>query len=113
MCDQIAIIDHGKVMIEGTLEQLLATLESRFKLTFSFADETLSTQVEELFLDAKFGKVVRTDNTIEVLPQNNAQAIAESVNRLQSSSIAFDDLRVERGTLEEVFLIKTGKSLRD
>ena len=113
MCDHIAIIDHGKVMIEGTLEQLLGTLESRFKLTFSFADETISTRVEQLFLDAKIGRVIRAEKSIEVLPQNNAQAIAESVNRLQHLNIVFDDLRVERGTLEEVFLQSTGKSLRD
>ena len=113
MCDRIAIIDHGKVMIEGTLEQLLGTLESRFKLTFSFSDEDTSSKVEQMFNEFKFGKVIRTEKSVEILPSNNAQAIADSVNRLQSANITFDDLRVERGTLEEVFLQSTGKSLRD
>ena len=113
MCDQIAIIDNGKVVVEGTLEQLLGTLESRFKLTFAFADEQISTSVEKLFVEAAIGKIVRSDLTIEILPNNNAQAIADSVNRLQIANITFDDLRVERGTLEEVFLQSTGKSLRD
>ena len=113
MCDQIAIIDAGKVMIEGTLEQLLATLESRFKLTFAFADQATAAEVEGLFSKSDFGKVIQTDNSVEILPRNNAQTIADSVNQLQSANITFDDLRVERGTLEEVFLQSTGKSLRD
>ena len=113
MCDHIAIIDHGKVIIEGTLEQLLGTLESRFKLTFAFADEETSTSVEKLFTAANFGKVFRIDNAVEILPLNNAQAIADSVNQLQANNITFEDLKVERGSLEEVFLQSTGRSLRD
>ncbi len=113
MCDQIAIIDNGKVMIEGTLEQLLGTLESRFKLTFAFSDAETTEQVDKLFNEPAFGKVIRMDNTIEMLPTNYARAIAESVNRLQQNNIAFEDLRVERGSLEQVFLQSTGKSLRD
>jgi ABC-2 type transport system ATP-binding protein len=113
MCDRIAIIDNGKVMLEGTLEQLLGTLESRFKLTFAFSDEKTSYAAEKLFGEANNGRVFRIDNSVEILPMNNAQAIADLVNKLQVNNLTFEDLKVERGSLEEVFLQSTGRSLRD
>lgn len=113
MCDQIAIVDHGKVMIGGTLEDLLGSLPSRFRLRFTFLDEALANQAESVLSVAKLGKVFRKDNNVEILPESNAQAIVDSVNVLQRAGLTFDDLLVERGTLEEVFLQSTGRSLRD
>jgi ABC-2 type transport system ATP-binding protein len=113
MCDQISIIDNGKVILCGTLEHLLATLPSRYRLRFSFLDDQIASQAEKALESSNIGKVFRTDATVEVLPESNAQAIVDSVNLLQEAGMTFDDLNVERGTLEEVFLQSTGKSLRD
>ena len=113
MCDHIAIIDHGKVMMMGTLDELLRTLPSRFQLRFSFADHEIASEAEAVLGRAKIGTIFRTESTVEILPENNAKAIVDSVNELQSAGLLFDDMRVERGTLEEVFLKSTGKSLRD
>ncbi len=113
MCDQIAIIDHGKVMMLGTLEELLETLPSRFQLRFSFADQETASHAETVLSKAKIGTIFRNERMVEILPEKNAKAIVDSVNELQKASLVFDDMRVERGTLEEVFLKSTGKSLRD
>jgi ABC-2 type transport system ATP-binding protein len=113
MCDQIAIVDHGKVMLIGTLEQLLETLPSRFQLRFTFADQEIAGKAESILNKTNIGKVFQKESTVEILPEKNAQAIVDSVNQLQKANLTFDDMRVERGTLEEVFLQSTGKSLRD
>lgn len=113
MCDQIAIVDHGTVMISGTLEQLLATLPSRFQLRFSFADEDIAVTAKSLLGSAVAGKVFRKESTVEILPEQGAKAIVDSVSELQKAGLVFEDMHVERGSLEEVFLHSTGKSLRD
>ncbi len=113
MCDQIAIIDHGKVMMLGTLEELLETLPSRFQLRFSFSDQETASHAETVLSKAKIGTIFRNEGMVEILPEKNAKAIVDSVNELQNAGLVFDDMRVERGTLEEVFLKSTGKSLRD
>ncbi|MBI1334561.1 MAG: ATP-binding cassette domain-containing protein [Armatimonadetes bacterium] len=113
MCDRIAIVDHGKLILEGTLDDLLATLQSRFRLRFTFADESEAVRAEEHFGTGSLGLLTRTESMVEILPDKGAQAIVDSVNLLQRIDLSFQDLKVERGTLEEVFLQSTGRSLRD
>ena len=113
MCDEIAIIDHGKVMIQGSLETLLGTLASRFKLRFTFDSIEQAMTAETQLRNIDVGLVSREESTVEVLPEHNARAIVDSVNELQKADLTFADLKVERGTLEEVFLQSTGRSLRD
>ena len=53
------------------------------------------------------------ESTVEYWPSAGQTAIADSILRLQSANLMFDDLKIERGSLEEVFLHCTGRSLRD
>ena len=95
MCDDIAIVDHGKVVIRGLLDELLGTLESRYKLRFTFSTDEEAELAERQF--ANVGKVSRSETAVEILPEHNAKAIVDSVNRLQSVDLNFVDLKVERG----------------
>lgn len=113
MCDQIAIVDHGKVIVAGTLEELLSTLQSRFRLRFTFDTVEEALIAEDQLGKAGVGKITRLEATVDVLPEHSARAIVDSVNELQKADLSFADLKVERGTLEEVFLQSTGRSLRD
>ncbi len=113
MCDHILIVDHGKAIISGTLEQLLDTLDSRFRIRFEFLDEDTAVKAEAALNAKTLGKVFRKDSAVEVLPSKNAQAIVDSISYLQGANVMFEDMRVERGSLEEVFLASTGRSLRD
>lgn len=113
MCDKIAIIDHGKVILSGTLDELLITLPSLFRLRYVFCDEKTAIAAHKHLDSAALGAVTRSETLIEILPNQSAKVIVDSVNELQRANITFDDLRVERGTLEEVFLQSTGRSLRD
>jgi ABC-2 type transport system ATP-binding protein len=85
LCDRIAIVDAGKLLALGTLNQLLAT---------HGGPPTL---------------IVRTNGDEQRL--QTADPLAE-LNRIAARS-AIDEVQMERPTMEQVFLRLTGRSLRD
>ena len=85
LCDRIAIIDAGKLLALGTLNELLAT---------HGGPPTL---------------MVKTNGDEQRL--QTANPLAE-LNRIAAAS-TIDAFQMERPTLEQVFLRLTGRSLRD
>jgi ABC-2 type transport system ATP-binding protein len=101
LCDRIAIIDNGKLLALGTLDELLEAHGG-------------SSSVEVEFTEAPDGPLGIEGATLEGkrlrVQTRNA---AETVVTIAKSGRAFDGLRVRRPTLEDVFLALTGRSLRD
>lgn len=85
LCDRVAIIDRGRVLAEGTVEQLVGTLGGSSVVTI---------QTDE------------GDTRIET-----ADPVGELGRRLAAPGVR--GVRVERPDLEAVFLHLTGRSLRD
>jgi len=112
ICTKIAIIDHGKVIAEGTKEQLIAIItntkdvwievKSNEKLDVSKLKEingVRSVQFEDNFL--------KINSDIEV---NNLNKI---VQYLMTHEIEISSLEEKVPNLETVFLTLTGRNLRD
>ena len=85
LCDRIAIIDGGRLLALGTLDELMAAPGGPPTLVVRTADGAIRTQ------------------TPEPLAELNRVAATATIR----------DFHVERPTLEHVFLHLTGKSLRD
>ncbi|MFZ4506692.1 MAG: ABC transporter ATP-binding protein [Fimbriimonas sp.] len=111
MCDEIAIIDQGEVKAQGTLEQLLSTLPSRYGLTINFESEEKAEHASRVL--AQVGGGTLDGCSIRFAPENLGATLGAAVACLQQNQIAFQDLITKRGSLEEVFLHQTGRSLRD
>lgn len=109
LCDQIAIMDQGKIIQSGDLESLLDLLPSRLRLRFTFNSDEMAS-----YAAGQFPTQTTVENSIvEYWPSSGQTAIADSILVLQKANLMFDDLKIERGSLEEVFLHCTGRSLRD
>jgi len=101
LCDRIAIIDNGKMLALGTLDELLSAHggESAVEVELTEAPDS-PIEIPGATLEGKRLRI-QTKNT------------AETVVAIACSGRAFDGLRVTRPTLEGVFLSLTGRSLRD
>ncbi len=85
ICDEIAIIDHGKVLAQGTVDSLIETHGGASILVFETGGETTRVETED--------------------------PLAE-LNRIANGA-PIDRFHVERPSLEDVFLNLTGRKLRD
>lgn len=100
LCDRVAIIDHGKILALGTVEQLITEYGGK-----SVIEAELSEIPPE---DTNFpGKL--EDRHLRIDTEKPMEMLAE----LTQSRLKFSQIRVDRPDLETVFLNLTGRSLRD
>lgn len=114
VCDRISIIDHGKLVADGTAAELRKRAAQAGRIRVRAHGKT-GGQITELLsgLDGVAKAEVESENDrfaiVQVIPEQSAEAenaeqTAESVARtLHDSGVFFDELHTEPGSLEDVF----------
>lgn len=112
LCDRIIILDKGKVIAQGTIDELKTLAKIEEKVTVEV------TNLEEKFVN----KIISFKNVENVTYNNSLLIIAykkgknnllELIDYLKSEGIKYNKIFSERPTLNDVFLELTGKELRD
>jgi ABC-2 type transport system ATP-binding protein len=108
LCDRVAIVDAGRIVALDSPQGLIAAAPAGIHVLFSAPPDT-----DLGFLDAVLGvELVRRDgDQIEV--EGRGPVLALVAAALVDHGLLPADLRVERPTLEDVFLRLTGHSMRD
>jgi ABC-2 type transport system ATP-binding protein len=109
LADRIGIIDHGKIVAEGTPAQLKAEIGSP-SVEVTPAEPDQGERLAEL-LDA-FGELHRDGRgsvTVQ-LPGGEAQ-LADVVRALDGAGLHVQTLQLHQPSLDDVFLAKTGRKL--
>lgn len=112
LCTRIAIIDKGRVIAQGTKDELKAMISTGEKITIEVF-HMKAEDMEELRRLANIYSVDYHDNLLEIKSKkgkNNLVTILEYMNR---KNINFGKVITELPTLNDVFLEITGKELRD
>ena len=112
ICTRIAIMDHGRVIAQGTKEELKQMIKT---------GETIT--VEAIALEEKNLRDIRTlEHVFDVQYEKQVLVVRctdakhnliRLLNYLQSQDISFGRVFSELPTLNDVFLEITGKQLRD
>jgi ABC-2 type transport system ATP-binding protein len=110
LCDRLAIIDGGRIVAQGTPEQLKAEMGHD---VVTVAVEGGDTEATEAALHGLAGleRIVPEPDALALYVENGAGAIAEIVRRLDASDITPGPISVARPTLDDVFLQATGRRL--
>lgn len=106
LADDIMVLDHGKVISQGTPEELKSqagdqVLELR---TVDSAQLPLATKIIEAVTSAP----VHSDGLVAGVPVNDASVLPEVVRRLDEQGVAVGELSLRKPSLDEVFLALTG-----
>jgi ABC-2 type transport system ATP-binding protein len=110
LCDRVAVVDHGKIIAEGTPEQLITSLAGGHLIELStdppLSPETLSAlpQVRTARRDGE-GLLLSTLEPHLALPPILALVREQGAHLTRLAS--------RQGTLEDVFVQLTGRHLRD
>ena len=105
LCRRIGIIDHGKLLAEGTLPELLARV-SLPRVVRVYGELAATAPA----LDG--ASLVREADHVDYIPAS-ADSLGALVSRLQASGLRYDRLEITGPSLETLFLQLTGKELRD
>jgi ABC-2 type transport system ATP-binding protein len=110
LCDRLAIIDDGRIVAEGTPEQLKAAMGHD---VVTVAVEGGDTEATESALSALPGleRIVPELDALALYVENGAGSIAEIVRRLDAANITPGPISVARPSLDDVFLHATGRRL--
>ena len=108
LADRIAVIDHGKVIAEGTGAELKASIgTATLQLQLSKAQDTeTAMQVAHTVLGVKISNPSEGHITA---PMANPDVVTDLLVALRASKIHLTQVSVQEPTLDEVFLTLTGK----
>jgi ABC-2 type transport system ATP-binding protein len=110
LSDRVCILDHGKIIAIDTPEGHIEKLGERNYIEFS----TKITDQEIKELDSWDEEPVEFDGEKVIFPTKELYANLEKLMKwANNKQIALNDINIRRPNLEDVFLAKTGRRLRD
>lgn len=111
LCDRVAIIDGGKIKVEGSPLQLKNTLGGDvIDLVVINADDS----VVDMIRKNNFVRQIDVNNThYRIKVAKGEESLPLLLEQLNRSGKQVHSVSLKKPTLDEVFLEHTGKSLRD
>jgi ABC-2 type transport system ATP-binding protein len=91
LCDRIAIVDGGKIIAIGSPAELKAMVKGSDRLELE----------------------VQGDGPIVVLADDGAHAMPKIISEIENAGAKVSSIKLERMSLEDVFIRFTGRRLRD
>nr|WP_249529997.1 ABC transporter ATP-binding protein [Paenibacillus brevis] len=112
ICTRIAIVDHGKIIADGTKEQLIAAITDMKNITIELkkADPELAVTLKQI---AGIRAISVSDNLITISSDLAVDNLGTILKLLIDSGSEIKALEEQAPNLETVFLTLTGRNLRD
>jgi ABC-2 type transport system ATP-binding protein len=111
LCDRIIIMDKGKILAQGTLDELLSANNSKEIIEFS-TNDVIS---DQLFCGQDVYKLIRDENTnrTKLIVKSIVDQLPVFLQKVKENRITLSNLECRKLTLDDLFISMTGKHLGD
>ena len=112
LCDRIGIIDHGRIVAEGTRRELVELVgeHDRVKLKATGDLASAKSALEAL---PYITEVDAEEDGLELIVESAATVLAEILATVAAAGVSVTSVDVDEPNLEAVFLHLTGRAFRD
>lgn len=110
-CDRIGIIDKGKIISEGTVQELRAFSKIKESIMIRFTG--LDAEKENRIREKITGDFTLADSTLTFFSINVQADMPKLIMQCSELGLEFLHIDISKVTLETIFLHLTGKQLRD
>ena len=112
LCDRIAIIDHGRILASGTLDDLTRTAGEAEGLTLGGDFSGKAARDELHRIDGV--RILRADDASAVLAiEPDGPGLLAVLPKVLEGDLEVDDVSIQQPNLQNVFIALTGRELRD
>ena len=112
LCDRIIILDKGKIIAEGTSDELkkMTNIEEKITVEVNNLDCKILEDIEKF---KTVDEVNYTNNILLIKYKKGKNNLGDLIDYLKDNKVKYNKIFSERPTLNDVFLELTGKELRD
>lgn len=112
LCNRIAIIDKGKLLVTDTKENLKKSTGTKDILEIEFAKPVENSGLTGVLDNMQLSPVV-LNNHLVLKGFSIIEKLPEILGVIKSNNIEIGEIKLRENTLEDVFISLTGKRLRD
>jgi ABC-2 type transport system ATP-binding protein len=112
LCDRLSIMDYGEIVASGTPAALKREISGDVVLVGLPADAP-PRAAEVLGTTDFVNKLETHDDSVRLYVDDGATAIPLVLRALDAASVPLGSIELHRPSLDDVFLTKTGRSLRE
>jgi ABC-2 type transport system ATP-binding protein len=110
LCDRLAIMDHGRILEMGTVDELVTKRFHERAVRFDLAPEITRAEIEAM---PSVTSVKEDAREVLVYTRDVGATIGALLALADARGVELANLAIRRATLEDVFLDLTGRALRD
>ncbi|MCF7973474.1 MAG: ABC transporter ATP-binding protein [Phycisphaerae bacterium] len=111
LCDRLAIMDHGKILAVGSVEELALMVGDGNIVTLS--GDFTALRIREVLETTPFAVLNTADHTATFSLNQQGNLLPSLLQTLNEAGIEVTDIAMQKPNLESVFLKLTGRELRD
>ncbi|BCR80592.1 ATP-binding cassette domain-containing protein [Arachnia rubra] len=112
LADAISVIDHGRVIAEGTADELKASVGGQ-RIELTLVDETDVDRARSVVALQATGEVSVAGRTVTAQAADPTSALVAVLAALRNEGIELHDAGIRRPTLDDVFLTLTGHGAKE
>jgi ABC-2 type transport system ATP-binding protein len=112
LCDRLLIIDHGRIVAEGTPDALKRRIGGDV-VTIEVAATAAERAKAVLAALPGVREVAAHDHTLRLTVERGDQLLISLLRALDAAQVELASIQLARPTLDDVFLTLTGRSLRE